>query len=183
MLQIKIDEQALRNAQSALARIPGAIQKANEKATKRALESLRTTAARAIPQEYNVKQADVRKAIRLTHNAGLSGEMLVRGSRIPLSKFKMSPKRPPVKHGIMASVRRNSGMKAIPRAFLLALKSGFYPFIRTGSARSAIKMLVSLAVPQMLELNDELKAQLIEKGSETYEKNLSFWVSKFIRGK
>lgn len=180
MISIHIDTAELHRAAKFLSQFPGALEKANKRASNRALEVMRTTAARIIPQEYEIKPRDVREAIRIV-KAQTSGVMHVRGKRRPLNFFRISPKRPPVKKGFMASVRKSTGMKFIPKGFYLRFASGYYPFIRTGRSRGDIKMLVSMAIPQMLEKNEALQNDLIEKGQEAFTKNFSYWVSQFSR--
>lgn len=180
MISIRIDTAELIKAAKLLTQFPAALQKANKLASNRALEAMRTSAARIIPQEYEIKPRNVREAIKLV-KAESSGVLLVRGKRRPLNFFKISPKRPPVKKGFMASVRKSTGLKHIPKGFYLRFPSGYYPFIRTGRNRGDIKMLVSLAIPQMLEKNEALQHDLIDTGLNAFTKNFSYWVSQFSR--
>ncbi len=181
MIYIDIDYTALKRAKELLKKIPYGFIKAQKMATRRAMESMRTVASRKIPEIYYIKPGRVKKAISLSiGNKATGGLFIVRGQRLSLSSFYMTPKKLPVRKGLKAAVRRDTGIKTIEKGFLIRGKNSgkMLPFVRIGRERTAIKHLVSPAIPQMIEKNEDVQEAILEAGEEAFMKNFSFWVNK-----
>lgn len=131
-----------------LAQIPGAMEKAATRAIRRTLRGGRQDAARKIAQRYTIATGAVTKTIKLKVGS-LQGEMSSRGTRHPLRKFHIRPKKRPRRMppgGVFAQNVRGQG-DYIRRAFL-GPNSGVLE--RVGAARYPLRLLTGPASPQML---------------------------------
>ncbi len=182
MITLQIDYQAIQAAIRTLQKFPGAIKKANKMALGRAMDRMRTTAARAITARYYIKMGDVRKSISVKFS-GTDASFIVRGARKSLSYFHMTPKKAPAKNGLRVAVRKDTGIKRIAKGFIIHGRGSgrALPFIRTGRARGDIKHLISPAIPQTIEKNEEVQNEIINAGQEAYVKNFEYWASKITR--
>ena len=149
MITIHIDPPPnLDSVAARLAHIPGALERAGRQTVIRTLRGGKQDAARKVGQRYTIKVGEVTKTIRLK-SSGLSGEMTSRGSRNPLKKFRLSPRRrlrrmPP--GGVhVENVRGQGGF--IRRGFLQ--RSGNL-YERVGKPRFPIKQLRGPSAPGMI---------------------------------
>ena len=131
-----------------LAMIPGALQRAGRQTVTRTLRGAKQDAARKIGQRYTIKVGEVTKTIKI-HNHGLSGEMVSKGSRNPLKKFRLQPKKRPRRMpagGVFVQNVRGQGGNLL-HAFLQ--RSGNV-YERVGRPRFPIKGLKGPSAPGML---------------------------------
>ena len=176
MINVRIDERELARARNLLSHIPRAYDQALKFAVTRALESMRTEAVRKSTEIYEIKPSAVRKAIKLNKS---QGQLIARGTRLSIAKYKFQPLRQRAKN-YTGAVKRN-GLKSFPGAFILRLGGARkpYPFIRVGKKRWDIKAITSPAVPQLLQ-NPEVIAMLEEKGREVFAQRLNHEVMRAL---
>ena len=173
---IQISEEGLARANALLRHIPGAFPKAVARAANRALDGMRTDAAKETRQRYFVTAADVRKTITL-RKAGpgnMQAAMISRGKRRGLEEYRVTP-HAGKRGGAKAAVKREGGLKPIPKAFFLPGKKP--PFIRVGKARREIRALRGPAVPQILK-NEETVEALEMGAAERFAKRLNHEVMR-----
>ena len=123
-----------------LAMIPGALQRAGRQTVTRTLRGAKQDAARKIGQRYTIKVGEV---------TNLSGEMVSKGSRNPLKKFRLQPKKRPRRMpagGVFVQNVRGQGGNLL-HAFLQ--RSGNV-YERVGRPRFPIKGLKGPSAPGML---------------------------------
>ena len=170
---MKINISVRDKASGYLNALPSQVDKALDRALKETLKRLTGYAAKLAAEEYYVKQSEVRKAMHIEPSS-----LVVRGSKLGLEKFKLSPKRPGKRrYHLMAAVKRG-GLKPLgSRSFLMSRGEGYIPFARTSQKRYPIERLYGLAVPQMV--GSEKNIPLIEaKAQEIYEGRVDYWLNR-----
>lgn len=131
-----------------LAKIPGAMERAGRSAVRRTMKGGRQDAARKIAQRYTIRTGLVISTIR-TRLSGMVGEMKSSGSRHPMEKFQIRPKRRPrimPAGGVHALIVRGQG-GMLPHAFLQR-NGGVYE--RVSASRFPLRRLYSPSSPGML---------------------------------
>ena len=181
MIILDIDYKQIDDAKKLLKNIPFALARAKKMAARAALEAMRAEAVRQAQEIYAVKGAAVRKAIHLVPTQGI---FKVTGRRIGTENFYMTPRKPPKLRrnwkGLNVMVKREGGVKRVPKGFLLNVDNGgkALPFIRTGAGRWAgLKRLMSPAVPQMIE-NYDVMEPVLERGEQVFMNQFNYWIDK-----
>lgn len=130
-----------------LSRIPGGVELAARRALRRTLKGGRRTAGTLTRRRYTLPAGIVTRSLTVKIS-GFSGELASRGSRTPLEKAKVNPKKRITRRGryIRAEVVRGQG-GILPKAFR-GYGSAIYE--RVGSSRYPIMRLTTVAAPQMV---------------------------------
>lgn len=154
MFNLAIDAKGLEKAQQALAHMPGAFKRAQSRALRYVMRSLKSETVKNTKTQYHIKNSDLSGAMRASVSAQ-TGTLHVRGPRLGLEKYYLSPKTPGKRRrskGLMGAVRRDTGTKRLPGAFLIKLgRAGrYYPYERVGSERWDIKRIMSPAAAQLV---------------------------------
>lgn len=178
MLDIKIDAKELERARKLLMGIPGGYKRAVTSAMTRTLEQVRTHAVRLTREKYYLKSGDINKTIR-KRMSGLAGWIISRGPKKSIRDYYISPKTPGRnrKGGLRAAVKRD-GIKHI-KAFLIRLGGSgtYYPYVRVGKERWAIKRVMSPAVPQAMG-NPDIMSELEDYAGEKFSERLNHEVMR-----
>lgn len=180
-MNILISNEGLERANNALKHIKGAFPRAVASATNRVLEGMRTDAVAETKARYFAKPAEIRKTITLkkTSAGNLNGAMISKGSRKTLADYQLIPKSPKKgMKGLQGAVKRD-GLKNIKGGFLLARGGKNKPYVRTGSGKWAVQVLVSPAIPQIIK-NEEIVKVIEEKASERFEKRIDHEVMRLL---
>lgn len=178
-ITVSADFSELERLKKLLSHIPGAFSRAAKKAAGETIRAMKKTAGDEASKVYETTGAKVRKHITLYPS---SGTLMARGRRMNLSDYRMTPKRVRnPQHGIRGSVLRSTGMRFIPRGFLMrgANSGKVLAMMRTGKGRRDIKPLVSPAVPQMLE-NEEVSGVLEEEAGRIVLEKLKLYVNRAV---
>lgn len=133
---IEISAETMERVQTLLANIPKGAERAYMNAINRGLSRVKTAAWQGIKQVYTVQAAALNAAtntrIQKAGTGNLAGFVRFAGYKIPLYKFKVSPKQPGGKKLVRASVKKGGGA-VFESAFIAAMKSGHVGvFERTG---------------------------------------------------
>lgn len=183
MIEIALGYEHIERANRALAGIPGAAVRAIGATINKAIEGARTDATRAAKDIYHVKSSDIRRAIMVKRASPSKLEALMRaqGQRRSISEYKLTPRSP--EKGIpdvQAAVKREGGMKDIPKAFIAKRGgSGYTAFIRDGVGRYGIRRLTSPAIPQLLG-NPDVVREVEEKSVERVHKALDHEILRLL---
>lgn len=183
---IDLEIHGLDQARALLAHIPGGVERATARAINRAANSLKTAAAKKIPEEYYVKSRDVKATLNVKRASAKrpTAELLSKGSRRPLSMFKTSPSNVPRKRlggPLRAWVKRKSNAQPLKAAFMAKLKGNTAVAERLTGKRLPIRQLYGPAVPQMLG-KEENTAYLATKAQQVLEERLEHEVAAIIGG-
>lgn len=163
----------------ALSLIPGGVERAGKSAVQRTLKGGRKDAGTKIKQRYTIPAGAVLSTIKTRLN-GLHGEMGSNGSRNPMERFKINPKKRPrimPPGGVHALIVRGQGGN-IRRAFLQK-NGGVYE--RVGRARYPLRRFYSPSAPGMLAV-PPVSSFIVNKMEERLEKNLIHGMQAVLGG-
>ena len=130
------------------------VKQAVSNAVNRALEHFKTIEVKETARKYYVKQKDIRSSIMLkkSHGGSMHGTLISRGHRKSLTKYATKPGLPPVKKGtFMGAVKKEGGLKKIPKGFLIPHSSGIRAVIRERAGKDGLAFLTSPSVPQLMK--------------------------------
>lgn len=161
-MSVTIDVKGLREGLVKIDALSGETKRATSKAINTAIPKIRNTIVDKTTQDYFISKANVKKTIdvKRANPSGLSAFIRSKGGPVALTKFRVTPKRPPKRKGrtVKAQVMRNGGGGTIPNAFIARMGSGYIgAMYRKGPDRYPIGQFHGPAVPSMLK-NAEVSA-------------------------
>lgn len=161
-MSVTIDVKGLREGLVKIDALSGETKRATSKAINTAIPKIRNTIVDKTTQNYFISKANVKKTIdvKRANPSGLSAFIRSKGGPVALTKFRVTPKRPPKRKGrtVKAQVMRNGGGGTIPNAFIARMGSGHIgAMYRKGADRYPIGQFHGPAVPSMLK-NAEVSA-------------------------
>lgn len=133
---IEISSETMERVQALLANIPKGAERAYSNAINRGLSRVKSAAWRNVKQVYTVLSSALNAAtntsVQKASTGNLAGFVRFAGYKIPLYKFKVSPKQPGSKKLVHAAVKKGGGA-VFESAFIAAMKNGHTGvFERTG---------------------------------------------------
>lgn len=161
-MSVTIDVKGLREGLVKIDALSGETKRATSKAINTAIPKIRNTIVDKTTQDYFISKANVKKTIdvKRANPSVLSAFIRSKGRPVALTKFRVTPKRPPKRKGrtVKAQVMRNGGGGTIPNAFIARMGSGHIgAMYRKGADRYPIGQFHGPAVPSMLK-NAEVSA-------------------------
>ena len=151
---IMVHAEDLIRAKELLQHIPGGIQQATARAINRALDSGVTAASRKAREEYYVSHKAIITSVTFNRarTDKLIGAATSRGSKRELIEFRVNPnsaKRVPM---VRVAVKKGSGMKEFPGAFVAAGTSSgnLHVLKRVGEKRYPLHVKYGPSVPEMI---------------------------------
>lgn len=161
-MSVTIDVKGLREGLVKIDALSGETKRATSKAINTAIPKIRNTIVDKTTQDYFISKANVKKTIdvKRANPSGLSAFIRSKGGPVALTKFRVTPKRPPKRKGrtVKVQVMRNGGGGTIPNAFIARMGSGHIgAMYRKGADRYPIGQFHGPAVPSMLK-NAEVSA-------------------------
>jgi len=161
---------------NALAGIPGALERAQYDAMKRAGQKARTQAGRLASARYQISAGQFKshttEKVRGEGTAFLT--ITFSGAVIPLKEFKVRSSA----SGVYARAKQGGGN--IRRGFIDA-KLGGGVFERKGTSRLPIEQKYGPATAQMMN-DEEVKAQMDQTITETYDERMEHEVTRILNG-
>ena len=152
MIQIRAED--LMRAKELLQGIPGGVQVAVARAINRALDSGVTAASRKAREEYYVSHKAIITSVKINRarTDKLIGAATSRGPKRELIEFRVNPnsaKRVPM---VRVAVKKGSGMKDLPGAFVAAGTStgNLHVLKRAGEQRYPLHVKYGPSVPEMI---------------------------------
>ena len=161
-MSVTIDVKGLQEGLVKIDALSGETKRATSKAINTAIPKIRNAIVDKTTQNYFIRKANVKKTIdvKRANPSGLSAFIRSKGRPVALTKFRVTPKRPPKRKGrtVKAQVMRNGGGGTIPNAFIARMGSGHIgAMYRKGADRYPIGQFHGPAVPSMLK-NAEVSA-------------------------
>lgn len=161
-MSVTIDVKGLQEGLVKIDALSGETKRATSKAINTAIPKIRNAIVDKTTQDYFISKANVKKTIdvKRANPSGLSAFIRSKGRPVALTKFRVTPKRPPKRKGrtVKAQVMRNGGGGTIPNAFIARMGSGHIgAMYRKGADRYPIGQFHGPAVPSMLK-NAEVSA-------------------------
>lgn len=161
-MSVTIDIKGLQEGLVKIDALSGETKRATSKAINAAVPKIRNAIVNKATQDYFISKSNVKQTINVKRAtaSGLSAFIRSKGRPIALTKFRVTPKRPPKRKGrtVKAQVMRNGGGGTIPNAFIARMGSGHIgAMYRKGVDRYPIGQFHGPAVPSMLK-NAEVSA-------------------------
>lgn len=181
MIEVQANKKALERATRLLEGVPGGIQQAIVSSFNRSLQAGRTAATREATKHYTLPAAIIRKTMAM-HRANkndLNAELVSRGRREPLYRFKHTPKTD------TTGANRRQVRVAVRKGTLKPLGQGFIyhglVMQRLGATSYPIEQRFSLSVPKILD-NDNVVDSVQKAMEETTEKRLAHETRRILEG-
>lgn len=182
---IEISAETMERVQALLANVPKGAERAYTNAINRGLSRVKTAAWQGIKQVYTVQAAALNAAtntrIQKASTGNLAGFVRFAGYKIPLYKFKVSPKQPGGKKLVRASVKKGGGA-TFESAFIAAMKSGHIGvFEREGRKRLPVSELMGLSAAQMAA-EETVSRQVQEEAQRLVNERLEHEIDRLLNG-
>lgn len=178
---IEVNERMISDVQRRLGQFKNKAPTVISRALNRAASNAKTNAVKKAKEEYEVKSTDVRSTIQITKsNRNQLGAMVTSTStKLPLHKFKVSPKTPRPRNPQRLKVAvKKSGLKELMHAFV-ANVNGNKVFERETSSRLPIKQLFGPSVPEMLG-NRDVKSYIEDEAVRIFDRRLDHEINRVL---
>lgn len=182
---IEISAETIERVETLLAGVPKGAERALSNAMNRGLSKMKTGAAKKVREVYTVQSSAINEAtntrIQKASTGNLAGYIHFSGYKIPLYKFKVTPKAPGIKKQVTAAVKKGGGT-AFENAFIAQMKSGHIRvFERETSKRFPIEEKMGLAMAQMVG-NQNVIAELEKEAQETVNTRITHEIDRLLNG-
>lgn len=182
---VDVSAGSLERATNLLAGISGGAYKAVGSALKRAADSGKTVAKRAVTKEYAISQSEFLARTRNINHfvRESSGEITVSfgyaGCVIPLTKFNT---RINGSGQVVTQVKRSSAAEVLDHSFQARLGERWGIYERIGISRFPVEERYGPATSQMMYSNDEVIEEISAKVSETFDKRIDQDILALLNG-
>lgn len=182
---IEITSETIERTQTLLAGIPKGAERAFSSAINRGLSHTKTQAFKQVKTVYAVKQSALNEAtttrVQKASTGNLAGYISFSGVKIPLYKFKVTPKEPRKGQKVRAGVMKGGGA-TFDSAFIAKMKSGHIGiFERITSRRLPIEEKMGLSAAQMVK-NEVIMDQLTKEAQEKVDERLKHEIDRILNG-
>lgn len=184
-MSVNIDIKGLKNGLAKIDALVVGTPKTTAKAINKALPKIKKAIVDRVNEDYLITKANINKTIKVD-KAGMTLSAFIRskGGPIALTKFRVTPKRPPKRKGrtVIAQVMRNGGGGTIPNAFIARMRSGHIgAMYRKGADRYPIGQFHGPAVPSMLG-SAKISAFVGNKAEQELQKQMELALDALIGG-
>lgn len=182
---VDVSAESLERATNLLAGISGGAYKAVGSALKRAADSGKTVAKRAVTKEYAISQSEFLARTRnINHFVRESnGEITVSfgyaGCVIPLTKFNT---RISSNGQVVTQVKRSSAAEVLEHSFQARMGEHRGIYERSGLNRFPVEERYGPATSQMIYSNDEVIDEISARVSETFDKRIDQDILALLNG-
>lgn len=182
---IEISAETVERVETLLAGVPKGAERALSNAMNRGISKVRTGAVKEVKEVYTVQSSAAKKAtntrMKKASTGDLAGYISFAGYKIPLYKFKVTPKEPGMKKKVMAEVKKGS-KTPFEHAFIAQMENGHKGvFERETSKRFPIEEKMGLAMGQMLE-NQNVIAKLEKEAQKTVDERITHEIDRLLNG-
>jgi len=182
---IEISAETIERVETLLAGVPKGAERALSNAMNRGLSKMKTGATKKVREVYTVQSSAINEAtstrIQKASTGNLAGYIHFSGYKIPLYKFKVTPKAPGIKKQVTAAVKKGGGT-AFEHAFIAQMKSGHIGvFERETSKRFPIEEKMGLAMAQMVG-NQSVIAELEKEAQKTVDERVTHEIDRLLNG-
>lgn len=198
---IEVSAETIERVEALLAGVPKGAERALSNAMNRGLSKVKTGASKKVREVYTVQSNAINEAtntrIKRTSTGNLAGFISFAGYKIPLYKFKVTPKAPGIKKKVVAAVKKGGGTP-FEHAFIAQMGNGHIGvFERTGTygennARvqkygkknkhtEDIEEKMGLAMGQMLG-NPKVIEELEKEAQKTVDERIVHEIDRLLNG-
>lgn len=166
----------LAQAAAAISHIPGAVDKAVKKSTRKALNRAKKEAISKVEARYTSPVSIFTQSLS-TKVTGSGGSLISKGAKNALEVFQTSPQGRITSRGVYIKATVVNGQGGVlPTAFRKSGNISIYQ--RVGQSRLPIKKLKSVAAPSMLAVS-EVSSPVMQVAEETLEREFISAVNLF----
>lgn len=182
---VDVSAGSLERATNLLAGISGGAYKAVGSALKRAADSGKTVAKRAVTKEYTISQSEFLARTRNINHfvRQSSGEITVSfgyaGCMIPLTKFNT---RINSSGQVVTQVKRSSAVEVLEHSFQARMGEHRGIYERISVSRFPVEERYGPVTTQMMYSNDEIIDEISAKASETFDKRIDQDILALLNG-
>jgi hypothetical protein len=163
------------------------INKAINRAAKRAADTAKAESVRQLSSEYTLPASEIRGTIT-TRNVGggkVGAVMNISSGPFALPKFKgVTPKEvmPPAKGPVQAQIKKGGGA-TLKQAFIAKMKSGHVGvFERQGEKPFPIDQKFGPSVTGMFKANESVNDAVMKLAGETFDKRVQHELERLLNG-
>lgn len=180
---IEITSETIERVQAVLAGVPKEAERALSNAMNRGLSRVKTTAMQNVKRVYAVQSSALSAAtntkMQKASTGNLAGFVSFSGCKIPLYKFKVTPKQPGTGKTVRAAVMKGGGT-AFEDAFIAGMGSGHLGvFERTGRPRLPIEEFMALSAAQMVG-NEGVITEVEQQAQQLVEERLDHEIERLL---
>ena len=181
---IEIEAERMEQVRALLAGVPKGAERAFSNAINRGLSRIKSQAWKQVKQVYTVQSSALNATsatqLQKASTGNLAGYIRFSGVKIPLYKFKVSPKQPGSGQRVKASVKKGGGA-VFDSAFVAAVKSGMGVLERDGKPRLPISEIMGLSAAQMVG-EQTVSTELQEEAQRTVNERLDHEIDRLLNG-
>ena len=198
---IEVSAETIERVEALLAGVPKGAERALSNAMNRGLSKMKTGAAKKVREVYTVQSSAINEAtntrIRKASTGNLVGYIHFSGYKIPLYKFKVTPKAPGIRKRVQATVKKGEG-GTFEDAFIAQMESGHIGvFERTGTFNTdnvrlkkygkqnkhteSIEQKMGLAMAQMVG-NLNVMTELEKEAQRTVDERIVHEIDRLLNG-
>jgi Prophage minor tail protein Z (GPZ). len=182
---IEVSTETIQRVEMLLAGVPNGTERALANAINRGSSRLKTGASKKVREVYAIQSSAINGStntkIQKASTRNLAGFISFAGYKIPLYKFKVTPKAPNSKRKVVAAVKKGGGT-TFEEAFVAELKSGHVGiFERKTSKRFPIEEKMGLAMAQMVR-NKDIVSSLEKEAQETVNQRIEHEIDRLLNG-
>lgn len=178
MIDVKceIEEDDIKKITVNFKKFPDSMKKIIVRTTNRTASTIKTEMSRSVREEYIIKSSDVKNSIKIVKadNQHLNAIVRSTGHKIPLYKFRVSPKEPQnskKRKAYKVKVKKNGKLKKLEHAFVADIKArGVYE--RIGKARTPTRTLYGPSIPEMFN-NKKINEYVTNLAQSIFSKRIS----------
>ncbi len=184
---IEITSEQIERINTLLSTVKGGASKVVKKAIKSGQKVTQRETERSIKEVYDIsaKNLKTHKRVKLwtkQSNGDIIGHVSFSGYKIPLFKFKATPKKSGKRKLVKARQKKNEAMTPFAHAFITTMSSGHTGiFKRKGEARFPISEIMGSSVGQMArdeKIVPKVEAKVQETVNEAIESEINRILNK-----
>lgn len=182
---ISISVEGMDAVKRAMGNCPRKINLALSRAVNRTVTTVKSNISKQVRAGYTIKAQDVKDSLEISKATAAKPYAIVKstGQRISFTKFRISPQEPrprnPPGGGYKVTIKKSSGLKAVPRGFLAYARGSLGFFQRTGSSRFPITRLTGPSVPEMIG-RPQIITDIEKQAGTMLQKRMSHEVERIL---
>ena len=181
---IEITEDCISKVEKILAGIPKGAERVFSNSINRGLSRVKTGATKQVKQVYTVQSSAFTSSANIKIGkasvSNLAGYVSFSGCKIPLYKFKVTPKVPGTGKRVSATVMRGGGA-TFEDAFIANMNHGTGVFVRETSKRFPVEELMGLSSAQMVG-NEKVLAEVEKEAQKLMDERIEHEIDRLLNG-
>lgn len=185
MMQLEISSETVERVNNILQGVPKGAEKAFSNAINRGLSKAKTTASKEVKHVYEVTNSAINEKtktrIQKAKAGNIAGYINFSGAKIPLYKFKVTPKVPGTGEKVFAAQKKGEG-NTFEDAFIAQMKNGHIGiFERKKVKRFPIEEKMGSAMAQMVK-NTVVMEAAQKEAQKTVDESIEHEIDRILSG-